>query len=140
MSTVPELSHTARTLAALPSDTGTSGAPVSGTGARRNSAIKAAYLWELDTALKAHGIEIPFPQRDLHVRSLFGLSGADALHALHCDAPVAQPAEPASHALEPGERTALATNDARADAEHEMQQDAARAAEAQAQANNPRRN
>ena len=108
--------------------------------ARRNSAIKAAYLWELDTALKAHGIEIPFPQRDLHVRSLFGLSGADALHALHCDAPVAQPVEPASHALEPGERTALATNDARADAEHEMQQDAARAAEAQAQANHPRRN
>ena len=50
--------------------------------ARRNAAIEAAYLWEIDTALKAHGIEIPFPQRDLHVRSLFGLTGVEALAAL----------------------------------------------------------
>ncbi|KAB8192089.1 mechanosensitive ion channel, partial [Lysobacter maris] len=27
--------------------------------ARRNAAIRAAYLWELDTSLKEHGIEIP---------------------------------------------------------------------------------
>ncbi|HTL15308.1 MAG TPA: mechanosensitive ion channel domain-containing protein, partial [Thermomonas sp.] len=31
---------------------------------RRNTAVTAAYLWELDTALKAHGIEVPFPQRE----------------------------------------------------------------------------
>lgn len=36
---------------------------------RRPAAIKAAYLWEIETALARHGIEIPFPQRDLHVRS-----------------------------------------------------------------------
>jgi small-conductance mechanosensitive channel len=53
--------------------------------ARRNAAIEAAYLWELDTALKAHGIEIPFPQQDIHVRSLFGLSKEDALRALRLD-------------------------------------------------------
>lgn len=35
---------------------------------RRNAAIKAAYLWELDTSLQEHGIEIPFPQRDLPQR------------------------------------------------------------------------
>ncbi|OHE88611.1 MAG: mechanosensitive ion channel protein MscS, partial [Lysobacterales bacterium RIFOXYD1_FULL_69_11] len=50
--------------------------------ARRNAAIKAAYLWELDTSLKEHGIEIPFPQRDLHLRSAFGLQGDDALELL----------------------------------------------------------
>ena len=49
---------------------------------RRNAAIKAAYLWELDTQLKAHCIEIPFPQRDLHLRSVFGMSGSDALELL----------------------------------------------------------
>ena len=108
--------------------------------ARRNAAIRAAYLWEIDTALKAHGIEIPFPQRDLHVRSLFGLSGADALHALHGGAPAAEPGGPVPQALAPGERAALATNDARADAEHEMQQEAARAAaEEQAQGTHPRK-
>ncbi|AWI74843.1 potassium transporter KefA [Parazoarcus communis] len=30
---------------------------------------QARYLWEIDSALRAAGIEIPFPQRDLHVRS-----------------------------------------------------------------------
>ena len=29
----------------------------------------ARFLWEIETALSAAGIEIPFPQRDLHVRS-----------------------------------------------------------------------
>ncbi|WP_291991529.1 mechanosensitive ion channel domain-containing protein [Candidatus Accumulibacter sp. ACC003] len=29
----------------------------------------ARYLWEIETALSAAGIEIPFPQRDLHLRS-----------------------------------------------------------------------
>jgi small-conductance mechanosensitive channel len=29
----------------------------------------SAYLWALDDALRERGIEIPFPQRDLHVRS-----------------------------------------------------------------------
>lgn len=31
--------------------------------------VKAAYYWELETALNKYGIEIPFPQRDLHIRS-----------------------------------------------------------------------
>lgn len=38
-------------------------------GARRPTRTRAAYLWELETKLKEYGIEIPFPQRDLHLRS-----------------------------------------------------------------------
>lgn len=34
--------------------------------------VRAAYYWELETALKQYGISIPFPQRDLHIKS--GLS------------------------------------------------------------------
>ncbi len=45
-------------------------------------AVIAAYNWALHSALEAHGIEIPFPQNDLHVKTLFGLSDADARNAL----------------------------------------------------------
>ncbi len=38
-------------------------------GARRPTRTKAAYLWALETKLKDYGIEIPFPQRDLNLRS-----------------------------------------------------------------------
>jgi small-conductance mechanosensitive channel len=38
-------------------------------GARRPTRTRAAYLWELETKLREYGIEIPFPQRDLHLRS-----------------------------------------------------------------------
>ena len=30
---------------------------------------KAKYLWEIETELAERGIEIPFPQRDLNVRT-----------------------------------------------------------------------
>jgi small-conductance mechanosensitive channel len=36
-------------------------------GLRRPNRIKNYYLWELDTALKKYNIEIPFPQRDVHL-------------------------------------------------------------------------
>lgn len=35
----------------------------------RPAAVHAAYTWEIETALSKAGIEIPFPQRDLHIRS-----------------------------------------------------------------------
>lgn len=106
--------------------------------ARRNAAISAAYLWELDTALKAHGIERPFPQRDLNVRTLFGLSGADALAALRGEARVEPvPAAPTVE-LAPHELAELGRNDAQADTEaairedrrHQQDEAAARAARA----------
>ncbi len=49
---------------------------------RRPSAVRAAYLWEIHTALERHGIEVPFPQRDLHVKSMFGMSSEEARELL----------------------------------------------------------
>jgi len=38
-------------------------------GARRPTRTRAAYLWALETKFREYGIQIPFPQRDLHLRS-----------------------------------------------------------------------
>jgi small-conductance mechanosensitive channel len=45
---------------------------------KRPSAVQAAYLWEIHNALEQNNIEIPFPQRDLHVRSVLGLKDETA--------------------------------------------------------------
>jgi small-conductance mechanosensitive channel len=45
---------------------------------KRPGAVTAAYLWEIESKLAEYGIEIPFPQRDLHLRSVFGLKDDDA--------------------------------------------------------------
>lgn len=84
--------------------------------ARRNAAIRAAYLWELDTSLKEHGIEIPFPQRDLHIRSAFGRHGEAALAAFARGAAApGDDTEDAAPALAREEREALSSNDATLD-------------------------
>jgi len=44
---------------------------VSKAGVRRPERVRSAVLWELETQLREHGIQIPFPQRDLHLRSGF---------------------------------------------------------------------
>ena len=53
---------------------------------RRPAAVKAAYLWEIHSALERHGIEVPFPQRDLHLKSLLGMT-ADEARALLAQRP-----------------------------------------------------
>ncbi|MGY0799510.1 mechanosensitive ion channel family protein [Lysobacter sp. A286] len=80
---------------------------------KRNAAIKAAYLWELDTSFKKHGIEIPLPQRDLNLRSVFGLTGEDAI-ALLRGQPISSPdtRAPAASELSAAERETLGNNDA----------------------------
>lgn len=102
--------------------------------ARRNSAVSAAYLWELDTSFRRHGVELPFPQRDLHVRTLFGLRDGAALQALLQHAPPRQgngPELPATAQtlqanasgpapLSDRERAQLSRNDAQLDAEREI--------------------
>ncbi len=42
---------------------------------RNPGRVTAGYLWEIESALTENGIEIPFPQRDLHLRSGFPAGG-----------------------------------------------------------------
>lgn len=49
---------------------------------KRPNTSHAAYTWAIEDALRAGGFEIPLPQRDLHVRGLFGEEGEDAMSAL----------------------------------------------------------
>jgi potassium efflux system protein len=45
---------------------------------KRPSAVMADYLWEIHSALEKHSIEVPFPQRDVHLKSFFGTGGETA--------------------------------------------------------------
>jgi len=58
-------------------------------GARRPTRTTAAYLWALETRLAEFGIEIPFPQRDLHLRS--GLGKGAILPPASSSPPAADP-------------------------------------------------
>jgi len=49
---------------------------------KRPSLVHADYLWEIHSALVERGIEIPFPQQDIHVRSLLGLDQESAMAVL----------------------------------------------------------
>jgi small-conductance mechanosensitive channel len=49
---------------------------------KRPNAAVAAYTWAVEEALRGGGFEIPMPQRELRLRSLFGEEGEDALDAL----------------------------------------------------------
>jgi small-conductance mechanosensitive channel len=52
---------------------------------RRPAAIFAAYTWAIDDALRAAGIEVPYPQRDIRLRGVFGEEGDDARAALRLE-------------------------------------------------------
>lgn len=49
---------------------------------KRPASMMAAYTWLIADALEAAGIEVPFPQTDVRVRSLFGREGDQAFEAL----------------------------------------------------------
>ena len=80
---------------------------------KRPAAMHAAYTWAIADALDAAGIEIPFPQTDLRIRSVLGREGDDALSAMglaqHLPARKRE-ARPVSASL-----TAPTVNDAAAD-------------------------
>jgi small-conductance mechanosensitive channel len=72
---------------------------------KRPKAMNAAYTWAIDDALRKACIELPYPQRDIRIRSFFGHEGKDALQALNLE-----------RAPEPTAPLALATtNDAAED-------------------------
>jgi small-conductance mechanosensitive channel len=93
--------------------------------ARRNVAIQAAYLWELDTSLKTHGIEVPYPQRELRLRSAFGLEGARALSLLLHERGESEPDARNEATIAASERDALSGNDASEDTQRRIAEDAA---------------
>ncbi|MCB0873760.1 MAG: mechanosensitive ion channel [Thermoleophilia bacterium] len=80
---------------------------------KRPVAVQAAYTWALHTALESHGIEIPFPQRDLHVRTVTPA----AAEALPAAAEAQSPARPSAVPAAPSH------NDAQADAERSIARD-----------------
>ncbi|GAB6194722.1 mechanosensitive ion channel family protein [Lysobacter xanthus] len=89
---------------------------------KRPSAVKAAYYWALHTALMHHGVELPFPQRDLNLRSVLGRTGADAALLLRGDVGAVPPDAPSHEPPPPTrrERAALADNDAQHDVERDV--------------------
>lgn len=52
---------------------------------KRPRAMQAAYTWAIDDALRKACIEVPYPQRDIRIRSFFGAEGDDALAALRLE-------------------------------------------------------
>lgn len=59
---------------------------------KRPKAMNAAYTWAIDDALRKAGVEIPFPQREIRVRSFFGHEGEEALAALKLETAEEAPA------------------------------------------------
>jgi small-conductance mechanosensitive channel len=49
---------------------------------KRPGAMMAAYRWAIDDALRKHGLKVPVPQRDLHLRSMFGREGEEAVRVI----------------------------------------------------------
>jgi small-conductance mechanosensitive channel len=78
---------------------------------RRPAAIFAAYTWAIDDALREAGVEIPYPQRDIRVRGLFGEEGEDALTSLKL--------EPAARRRKAKAAAKVSDNDAALDLERE---------------------
>ncbi|MGH7010777.1 MAG: mechanosensitive ion channel family protein, partial [Caulobacteraceae bacterium] len=49
---------------------------------KRPASMMAAYTWAIEDALRSQGIEVPFPQLDLRLRSVLGREGDAGLEAL----------------------------------------------------------
>jgi small-conductance mechanosensitive channel len=67
--------------------------------ARRYRGVTAAYNWALHNALEKHHLELPFPQRDLHVKSWLGLTGAEGRLAVAAGKSPATPTRDQPHSV-----------------------------------------
>ncbi|MEP7209757.1 MAG: mechanosensitive ion channel domain-containing protein [Alphaproteobacteria bacterium] len=63
---------------------------------KRPGSMMAAYSWALDDALRKYGIEIPFPQQDVRIRSFFGAEEQAGLRAWR-----GEPVKPERKSTEP---------------------------------------
>ena len=79
---------------------------------KRPAAMHAAYTWSIADALECAGIEVPFPQIDVRLRSVFGREGEEGLDALGLarerPAPPAPAPEHAPSAVNDAEQDLLA--------------------------------
>ena len=85
---------------------------------KRPAAMHAAYTWAIAEALDEAGIEIPFPQTDLRIRSILGHEGDAALEALGLKgkpAPAKKPTSARKPARSPEAPAAPSVNDAAED-------------------------
>jgi small-conductance mechanosensitive channel len=87
---------------------------------KRPAAVRAAYTWALESALSKYCLEIPFPQRDLHLRSAFGLSAEDALSRFTSGKSPPETDSETPPTITAHERRKLAVNDAQRDVEREL--------------------
>jgi small-conductance mechanosensitive channel len=94
---------------------------------KRPSAVEAAYMWALESALCKYQLEIPFPQHDVRLRSLFGLEGEAAQALLRGREPRVDGGEETT-AISERERSHLARNDAVAEVGRAAREEAARKA------------
>ena len=78
---------------------------------KRPAAMHAAYTWLIADALDAAGVEIPFPQTDLRIRSILGREGDEALEALGLKVP-SRPGRAPADAVTREPPSAPAVNDA----------------------------
>ena len=90
---------------------------------KRPASMNAAYIWAIADALEQAGLEIPFPQTDLRVRSLFGREGDEALEVLGLSKPATTSSPP------PTPTTTPRTNDAADDLTRQSLAEAADAPE-----------
>lgn len=91
---------------------------------RRPGAVTAAYYWALHTALEKYGIEIPFPQRDLHVKSWVR--------------PDRRPDDkPAAAGSVPADGSSVHSNDAARDVERDIAEESASRSDTPSPAKNP---
>ena len=59
---------------------------------KRPASMQAAYTWAIEDALRKSDIEMPFPQMDVRLRSLFGREDEAALRTLGLQADAAEDA------------------------------------------------
>jgi len=88
---------------------------------KRPNATHAAYTWAIEDALRGGGFEIPLPQRELRVRTVFGEEGEDAREMLGLK----------GHAAAAVRAAAPSTNDAAEDLARAAELDAAERAAAE---------
>jgi small-conductance mechanosensitive channel len=83
---------------------------------KRPNATHAAYTWAIEDALRSGGFEVPFPQMELRLRSVFGEEADEARKTLGLQG---------HHAEELAPRPSYSTNDAADDLARGAEQDAA---------------